>query len=423
MSARHYNAEDQGAVMHGEFMAFVTDEGSQAIVREWATRQGFPAATVQSGGPDMFAQMLEASAPPKMAMVDIDGQSDPVGIAARLVSLCGSDCKLIILGSANDVSLYRRITASGAIDYLVKPLSAEIMNQAMAAALRGRPASTKAESKDAKLIVVIGTRGGAGASTIAVNTGWLLAHELKFNCALLDLDLQFGTTSLALDLEPGRGLRDIVNSPQRVDSLMIASSIVPESDQFSVLGAEEAVDEFVQMDGGAITALLKEMTANFDYIVVDMPRHLLAAQKRLLASANEIVLVTELSLAGIRDTLRIKTALGTLGCTATLTVVASRTGATKAGQVDATAFEKGAQIKIDLTIPEDQKTVATAANSGKALGAVAKQAPVTKALLTLAEKLGGHKEEEAKDETGFNPLKKFMGGGKKKPDAKDGAKK
>ena len=75
MSARHYNAEDGSAVMHGEFMAFVIDDSSQTIVRDWATRQGFPAATVQQGGPDMFAQMLESSAPPKMAMVDIDGQS------------------------------------------------------------------------------------------------------------------------------------------------------------------------------------------------------------------------------------------------------------------------------------------------------------------------------------------------------------
>jgi pilus assembly protein CpaE len=416
MSARSLNNDDNNAVMHGEFMAFVTDDESQKVIRGWAERQGFPAATVQSGGPDMFAQMLESSPPPKMAMVDIDDQSDPISVAARLISLCGADCKLIALGSANDVSLYRQMLNAGVIDYLVKPLALENLNQAMAVALRGHVAG-KADAKEARLIVIIGSRGGVGASTIAVNTGWLLAHELKFNCALLDLDLQFGTTSLALDLEPGRGLRDIVNSPQRVDGLMIASSIVPESDQFSVLGAEEAVDEFVQMDSSAITALLKEMTGNFDYIVVDLPKHLLAAQKRLLTSAHEIVLVTELSLAGIRDTLRIKTALAGLSCTATLTVVASRAGPTRAGQVDPAAFEKGAQIKIDLTIPEDHKAVTLAANGGKALGSVARNAPVTKALMTLAQKLsGGSKPDAPKPEGDF--LGKLFGDKKKKPPKK-----
>lgn len=417
MSARGYNSDDSSAVMHTEFMAFVSDDESLNIARNWAERQGFPVATVQLGGPDMFAQMLESSAPPKMAMVDIDGQSDPVNIVARLISLCGADCKIIALGSANDVSLYRQMLGAGVVDYLVKPLAPENLSQAMASALRGHVPGTS-ESKEAKIIVIIGSRGGVGASTIAVNTGWLLAHELKFNCALLDLDLQFGTSSLALDLEPGRGLRDIVNSPQRVDGLMIASSIVPESDQFSVLGAEEAVDEFVQMDSGAITALLKEMMSNFDYIVVDLPKHLLAAQKRLLTSANEIILVTELSLAGIRDTLRIKTALATLSCAANLTFVASRTGPSRGGQVDVSAFEKGAQIKIDLTIPEDYKSVTLAANGGKALGSVARGAPVTKALLQLAQKLSSGATAKADTAKPAGLMDKIFGADKKKPKPK-----
>ena len=96
-------------VMHGEFMGFVTDDDSLASLRGWAEKQGYPQATVQHGGPDMFAQMLESSAPPKMAMIDIDGQNDPAAITARLLSLCGGDCRLIIVGTANDVSLYRRI--------------------------------------------------------------------------------------------------------------------------------------------------------------------------------------------------------------------------------------------------------------------------------------------------------------------------
>ncbi len=167
-------------------------------------------------------------------MIDVDGQSDPVGMAERLIDLCGTDCKLILVGSANDVELYRKMLKAGITDYLVKILADETLNQALAAALRGR-FSGSGRKRDARIIVVIGARGGVGASTIAVNTGWLLAHELKLTCALLDLDLQFGTSSLSLDLEPGRGLRDIVNAPDRVDSLMIASSLVPESDQFMVL--------------------------------------------------------------------------------------------------------------------------------------------------------------------------------------------
>jgi len=394
MSAFRSNAAGaDGSLMHPEFMAFAIDEASVAALRSFAERQGFPAATVQMGGPDMFTQMLEQGSPPKLAIVDIDGQENPAAAASRLSSLCGADCKLVALGSANDVSLYRRMLSAGMIDYIVKPLNSEMLGQVYATALRGGAA--KGEAKEAKIVVMIGVRGGTGTSTIAVNTGWLLAHELKFQCALLDLDLQFGTSALALDLEPGRGLRDVVTSPQRVDSLMVASSIVAASEQFSVLSAEEAIDETVLVDGTAITALMREMKGNFDFIIVDLPRQMLATQKRLLAAAHEIILVTELSLAGIRDTLRIKNALQTTGTTAGLMLVASRVSAVNPGQVDQTAFEKGAQIKIDFTIPDDPKAVALAANTGKALGAAAPTATVTKALMGFAKKLCGHGSEEA----------------------------
>ena len=400
--------------MHDEFMAFAADEDSIAVIRSWAERQGFPAATVQQGGPDTFAQLLETSAPPRMAIIDIDGQDDPVAAAERLKDMCGPDCKIIALGSTNDVGVYRRMMSAGLVDYLVKPLVSESFNQALSAALKGATGG-KLVTKDAKIIVFIGTRGGVGASTLAVNTAWLMAHNIGFSIALLDLDLQFGTSSLALDLEPGHGLRDIVSSPHRVDALMIASSMVNESEQFAVLGAEEAVDDVVPMDTMAVTALLKEMKGGFAYILVDLPRHHIASQKRLLATAQEIVLVTELSLAGIRDTLRIKTALKNLESFAALTVVASRTGASRAGQVNTAAFEKGAQIKIDVTIPEDHKIVGEAANSGKAVGAVSKQAPVTKAMLALAVKLGGKAPGEMKKKTGGFWQKLGGGSGKAKP--------
>lgn len=412
MSAR---SVDTNATMHSEFMAFAADEDSLGVIRAWAERQGFPGTCVQTGGAEMLAQMLEQAQAPKMIVVDIDGQNEPASVLERLVKSCGPDCKVIAVGSANDIGLYRRIRMAGAVDYLNKPLALETFAQALTVAARG--GTIGKETREAKVIVMIGVRGGVGASTIAVNTTWLLAHEIKAQCALFDLDLQFGTSSLALDLEPGHGLRDVVGSAQRVDGLMVASSMVAESDQFSVLGAEESVEDIVPVDSGAIMALLKEMRGNFDFVVVDLPRHMLASQKRLLAAAHEIVLISELSLAGIRDTLRIKNALAAIGCAATLTLAVSRFVPSRPGQVDGATFEKGAQMKIGLVIPEDSKTVGEAANTGKAIGAIAKNAEVTKALLALAGRLSGKSASEADKKPGF--LEGLLGG-KPKAKTKDG---
>lgn len=382
--------------MHNEFMAFIQDEETAATVRNWAERQGFPQDTVQNGGPDLFATFLEADAPPKLVLIDFDGQEQPIQIAARIVSLCGPAARLIAIGSANDVTLYRSMVAAGLSDYLVKPLTPEILTQTMVMAARGGPGTAPGAAKEAKNIVVIGVRGGVGTSTVAVNTSWAIAHQLKKKCALLDLDLQFGSSALALDLEPGHGLRDVVSSPQRVDSLMIAGAMVSESDHLAVLSAEESIEEIVHVDTNAISALLKELKPTYQAVIIDLPRHMLPTQKRVLATAHEIVLVTEMSLVGIRDTLRIRMTLKGLGSSARITQVAGRVGPNHPAAVDEATFAKGAQAKIDFVLPDDTKNVVAASNAGKTLGAMAPSSPLAKTIHALAVHLMGSSEDDKK---------------------------
>lgn len=404
--------------MYGEFMAFVLDNESLLALRAWAERQGYPGGAVQQGGPDLFAQALGESSPPKMAIIDIDEQADPVAVTSRIASLCSSECRLVVVGSKNDVTFYHHILNAGAVDYLVKPLTPDVLNQALAAALR-RPATAPGpKEKEARIVLFLGARGGIGTSTAALNSGWILAHDFKNNVALLDLDLQFGTSALALDLDPGHGLRDIVSAPGRVDALMIASSLVPESEHFSILGAEESIDEVLPVDGGAIHALLKEMKGNFQFIVVDLPRHMIASQKRLLAAAHDIVLLSDLTLAGIRDTLRIQKTLAALGCTARIIIVAARVNASGAGQISREVFEKGIKTTVDFELPEATASLTTAANSGKALGALAARAPLTKALRQIAQTLSD--KEAAREKKGASSFwSKIASEMRSKSDKKD----
>ncbi len=388
--------------MNTDFMAFSNDDESLVILKSWAERQGFPPDAVQKGGPDLFSALLESDPPPKFAFVDLDNQEEPAQIAARLVSLCGSSCKLITLGTANDVGLYRSMLNAGVVDYVVKPLSPESLTQTMLSAAQDGKEKGANARKETKNIIIISVCGGVGGSTIATNIAWIFAHEKKKKTVLLDLDLQYGTSALALDVEPGHGLRDVVSSPQRVDGLMITGATINESDNFSVLSAEESIEDVVHVDPHAITALLKEMRLSQQAIIMDMPRHMIASQKRVLAAAHEIVLVTEMSLVGIRDTLRIRTALKNLGAAARITQIAARIGPAHPAAVDETTFTKGAGAKIDFSIPDDPKNLAVASNGGKTLATVAPNAPITKILRDLAEHLLD--EETAKEISNKKPF-------------------
>ncbi len=396
-----------------EFMAFLNDEATASVVREWAERNAMPRQNVQLGGSDAFMAMLDSKPPPKFAVVDLDDKPQPTQTAARLVSLCGPIAKIVAIGSANDVGVYRSMVAAGLTDYMVKPVTPEALSQAMAAAVRGGGDALKAS--EPKVAVVIGVRGGVGASTLAVNLGWIAAHDLKHKSAILDLDLHFGTCALALDLEPGRGLRDIVSSPQRVDHLMVSSAMASESENLSLLGAEESVSEIAPMDATAVLSLIKELRLNYRAVVVDMPRHLLAAHKRALTAANEIILVTELSLSGIRDTLRIKQAIKDSGTQAKVTIAAAKIGQQHPAAVDEASFVKSAHSKVDYNIADDHKNVTAANNAGKSVPSVAPQSQLAKTMREIAVALfGENKPAAATAKKGFFGLLGGKSSGEKK---------
>ncbi len=363
------------------FLAYVSDDASHQVARTVAAEMGWPTGAVQRGGAGDVLDLLSGNAlAPKILLVDLDGTANPVVTMARLASTLGPDSRTVGLGTPNDVDLYRDLLAAGAADYLVKPLTPEALHQVIRAANQAPKRVQQQEVTPARLVVVVGVRGGVGASTVAVNTAWMIGHEFKRKTALLDLDLHFGTDTLALDLEPGRGLREALETPNRLDSLLVKSSLVNESDWLSVLGAEEPVEDSVSFGPTAVSALLEELRSGFQVVVVDMPRHLLPVHRPVLGSADQVILVSDFSLAGIRDTVRLMGSIKVLGGPACHVAV----GGPRKAQVDRATFERGIQGKIAQVIPEDDKAVAAATNQGKALASMAPQAPSVKAMRELA---------------------------------------
>ncbi len=380
--------------LNPHFAALVTDAASQAACEKLAEVNGWPRRAICAGNLDAIQPLLDAPQLPKLLVVDLDGAGEIATLLPLLAQRIAQGGALVAIGSMNDVTLYRHLLTAGAADYLLKPLDAETLIATaaevtrMAGQLRG-PAQAAGAPAQGKLTLVTGARGGVGASTLAVNLAWMLAHEQQVKTCLLDLDLHFGISALALDLEPGFGLREALESPERMDSLMLVSSMVKESEHLCVLGAEEPIETGVRLDPAAVGQLIDELSGSFEAVIVDLPRSLLPSQGELLARADELLLVTDLSLAGIRDCGRIKGALESAGARARLTTVASRVGKDRPCQIDRATFERSLGAKLACVVPEDAKTLAACANAGKAVGALADKQPIAQVLRHLAGELSG----------------------------------
>jgi pilus assembly protein CpaE len=236
--------------------------------------------------------------------------------------------------------------------------------------------------------MVLGTRGGVGASTIAINIAGTLAKQGK-KTILLDLDLQFGSVALTLDIDPGHGLREALDRPERVDSMFLNSSAVKVAEDLFVLAAEEAVNEGVPVSDEALVALMNELQRHFDAIVIDMPRHVATASWQAIAQAHAVLLVADLSLVGIRDTTRILGAAKDAIDPSKLKIVISSTGGDRGAKIDRREFEAALNRKADYVLPEDSKSVSAANRAGRTVVDVAGGSKFTAALRDLCVEIIG----------------------------------
>ncbi|GKS02822.1 fimbriae assembly protein [Sphingomonas aquatilis] len=375
-----------GIVSRDPFAAYVCDEASAEALRPIAGDMGWSIDKVYKGGLRNAVQSLSVSASPQILFVDLAESGDPLNDINALAEVCEPGMVVIAAGQVNDVRLYRDLIASGIQDYLLKPLQPDALRESLghAHAMLNAPKPIEASlDRPHSAIAVIGTRGGVGASTIATSLAWLVSDKEKRTTALLDLDVHFGTGALTLDLEPGRGLTDAIENPSRIDGLFIERAMVKASEKLAVLSAEAPINTPLMTDGTAFLQLQEEMRAAFEATVVDLPRSMLILYPHLIRDTQSMVVVTELTLAAARDTIRLLSWLKANAPQTQVTVVANRVHAAGQLEISRKDFEGSIERKIDFLIPFDQKLAAQAAKLGKPLAEAGKNSRTIAPIIAL----------------------------------------
>jgi pilus assembly protein CpaE len=242
-------------------------------------------------------------------------------------------------------------------------------------------------------MAVIGARGGVGASTLATSIAWLMSEKQGRSTALLDLDVHFGTGALALDLEPGRGLTDAIENPSRIDGLFIERAMVKASETLAVLSAEAPINSPLVTDGAAFYQLQEEMRSAFEATVVDLPRGMLVQHPHLIADVQLAVIVTELTLAAARDTIRILSWMKANAPGTRVFVLANRLHPGAQLEISRKDFEGSIERKIDVAVPFDQKLAAQAAKLGKPFAEAGRNSKTVAPIVDLAGRLAGCADE------------------------------
>jgi pilus assembly protein CpaE len=334
---------------------------------------------------DAALQRIRSGSAPRILLLDLGESPAPIAEVSAARAVGGTDLKLVVLGTVNDVAMFRDLLSAGASDYLVKPSTRETL--ATVLEKRSAASGTTADGLG-QVIVFIGSRGGVGATTSAVSCAWLMAAERHERIALVDLDLHFGTVALKLDLDPGSGLYEALEQPSRIDSLFIERAMIKVSDNLRVLAAEASAAQHLAVDAGAIDMLLHELRRKFARVAVDLPRGASPMQRVVLAGASHVVVFCERTLAGLRDTIRLQALVREQAPQARLWLIEAGASGERA-LIGKSEFEKGIGKSLDAVLPYDPKAAGAAANSGQPLPVAAPRSGIVRELRQLTGLFAG----------------------------------
>jgi pilus assembly protein CpaE len=284
-------------------MAFVADSESETAVHECLAQLSMPTTALIRGGITKAVQYLGAERSPNLLIVDVSDVDLPVSQIHALAEVCEPGVTVIAVGTRNDVGLYRDLLHAGVSDYIVKPLTPQILANALRKAT-SEDGIAPISQKVGKVVSFTGARGGVGTTTLAVNVAWYLANQQGRRVALVDLDLQNGDCGFTLDIKPTPGLREALTNPLRVDAILIERAMTLVGDRLFVLSSEEALLEEAQFPSAGVETLLSILRQQFHYVVLDVPRVRSVAYRQTLDMADIRVLVSDQTLSSMRNVMR-----------------------------------------------------------------------------------------------------------------------
>ncbi|MCJ2044007.1 AAA family ATPase [Methylobacterium sp. J-078] len=352
------------------------------------------------GGPAAVEAYRHAPTPNVIVIETQSARSRPLECLDRLAEVCDEGTKVVVIGHVNDVQLYRQFIQRGVSEYLMAPVLAIDLIQAISDLF-----TVPGAKPVGRTVAVVGAKGGVGASTIAHNLAWTIAREQDTATVIADLDIAFGTASLNFNQDPPQGIAEAVFAPDRLDSNLLDRLLSKCSDNLSLLAAPATLDRTTDLTEPAFDNLLDLLRAAVPCIVLDVPHQWTAWSRRMLIGADEILIVASPELAALRNTKNLLTILQqNRPNDRRPRVILNGTGVPKRPEIAAAEFAKSLDATIAASVPFDAALFGTAANNGQMVAEVQSGAKAAEIFSSLAAAITGRTEHRRARQNLFEPL-------------------
>ena len=301
----------------------------------------------------------------------------------QLAEVCDPGTKVVVLGAANDIALYRELMRRGVSEYLVPPFNPLQIVRAVTT-LYSDPSAPFV----GRQIAFCGAKGGSGSSTIAHNVAHSISERLQTGAVLVDFDLAFGTAGLDFNQDPIQGIADALTQPDRLDPVLMDRMMARCSDRLSLFAAPALLDVEYEIGPEAYEEVTQKIRSAAPFVVLDLPHVWTAWKRKILLSSDDLVIVATPDLASLRNAKNmIDLVRRARPNDASPRLVLNQVGVPGRPEIPIKDFGEALGLTPSLVLPFDPKLFGQAANNGQMLSEVGPKSRSTEGIDDLAQQI------------------------------------
>ena len=301
----------------------------------------------------------------------------------QLASVCDAGTKVVMIGAANDIRLFRQLMDKGISDYLVPPFHPINLIRSL-----GELYADPEKPFTGRVAAFFGTKGGVGSSTIAHNIAWCLSELIDQETALVDLDASWGTTGLDFAYDASQGLEEALAEPERLDETLLDRIMIRHTAKLTILPTSGSLQQKPILEPEAYEAVVDGVRSISPLTILDMPHQWMDWTTNVLTNVDDVVVTATPDLASLRNTKNLIDFLKSQRPNDPDPIlILNKTGMSKTGEISVKDFAAAVGLEPALVLGFDPDSYLEAANEGKMLTDVKAAAQAVSGLSYIARRL------------------------------------
>jgi pilus assembly protein CpaE len=343
--------------------------------------------------------------PVDVVAVNLGDKKDQALAVVQRITETAPNCAILGVSRRTEPETIIAAMRAGCSQFVAWPVDLSDLNQALA---RIRKVLFQ-DRHTSKRVIVVGSAGGAGATTIACNLAVELGRLSERPCALVDMNLEFGDVCSTFDCDPGFTIADVCGSGVEIDRDFLSKAMHELPCHVAVMASPKTIDGVHNIVPENVPPMFELLGGMFYYVVVDMPRSYGYLNCAGLNSNDQVLVVTQPGVSFIRNAGRILSYLRSLNVNDDrIHIILNRSNSS----LDRISPEDVAEHfgkPVFAMIPNDFRRVQWSLDLGQPITAKGPTSPARTAIAELARRIAGLSTDNPDEQSAGGLFSRLLG--------------